>query len=81
MLVVAFYPFLNLPYTGIQGKEEDQTLCMLLNLIMQTNYMKSLMKMLRKQGIKVETGQFGAMMDVQFTNVGPVTLIIDSKDK
>ncbi|HLR92049.1 MAG TPA: D-aminoacyl-tRNA deacylase [Atopostipes sp.] len=28
----------------------------------------------------METGQFGAMMDVQFTNEGPVTLIIDSKD-
>ncbi|WP_188453542.1 D-aminoacyl-tRNA deacylase [Virgibacillus oceani] len=34
-----------------------------------------------EQNIKVETGEFGAMMDVQFTNVGPVTLIIDSKDK
>ncbi|MFS0822573.1 D-aminoacyl-tRNA deacylase [Bacillus sp. 1P02SD] len=34
---------------------------------------------LREKGINVETGSFGAMMDVQFTNVGPVTLIIESK--
>jgi D-aminoacyl-tRNA deacylase len=34
---------------------------------------------LRDKGIKVETGVFGAMMDVQLTNDGPVTLIIDSK--
>ncbi|WP_419881766.1 D-aminoacyl-tRNA deacylase [Peribacillus sp. B-H-3] len=35
----------------------------------------------RKKGITTETGQFGAMMDVQLTNDGPVTLIIDSKEK
>lgn len=34
---------------------------------------------LRNKGIKVETGVFGAMMDVSLTNDGPVTLIIDSK--
>ncbi|MDR4889071.1 D-aminoacyl-tRNA deacylase [Fredinandcohnia sp. QZ13] len=34
---------------------------------------------LREKCINVETGSFGAMMDVQFTNVGPVTLIIESK--
>ena len=34
-----------------------------------------------EHGIHVETGEFGAMMDVSFTNVGPVTLIIDSKEK
>jgi D-aminoacyl-tRNA deacylase len=34
---------------------------------------------LREKGLHVETGTFGAMMDVQFTNVGPVTLIIESK--
>jgi len=36
---------------------------------------------LQAEGIKVETGIFGEMMDVSFTNVGPVTIIIDSKDK
>jgi len=34
---------------------------------------------LRDKGLVVETGAFGEMMDVQFTNWGPVTLIIDSK--
>ncbi|UOQ86119.1 D-aminoacyl-tRNA deacylase [Gracilibacillus salinarum] len=35
---------------------------------------------LRAEGIHVETGQFGEMMDVSFTNVGPVTIILDSED-
>jgi D-aminoacyl-tRNA deacylase len=35
--------------------------------------------MLREKGIRVETGIFGAMMDVQLINDGPVTLIVDSK--
>jgi D-tyrosyl-tRNA(Tyr) deacylase len=36
-------------------------------------------QMLRDQGVKVETGQFGAMMDVALINDGPVTLIVESK--
>ncbi|WP_080874262.1 D-aminoacyl-tRNA deacylase [Oceanobacillus timonensis] len=36
---------------------------------------------LRTEGIVTETGEFGAMMDVQLINDGPVTLIIDSKDR
>ncbi|HLQ97898.1 MAG TPA: D-aminoacyl-tRNA deacylase [Candidatus Dormibacteraeota bacterium] len=36
--------------------------------------------LLRNMDIHVETGEFGAMMDVRFTNLGPVTLIIDSKN-
>ena len=35
--------------------------------------------LLREQGLQVETGAFGEMMDVSFTNWGPVTLVIDSK--
>ncbi|WP_026689107.1 D-aminoacyl-tRNA deacylase [Alteribacter aurantiacus] len=35
---------------------------------------------LKENGLHVETGVFGAMMDVEFTNDGPVTLIIDSKE-
>ncbi|MBY0012863.1 D-aminoacyl-tRNA deacylase [Paenibacillus typhae] len=35
---------------------------------------------LRARGLQVETGVFGAMMDVSFTNWGPVTLILDSRD-
>ncbi|EEL43751.1 D-tyrosyl-tRNA(Tyr) deacylase [Bacillus cereus Rock3-42] len=33
----------------------------------------------RKQGLHVETGKFGAMMDVSLINDGPVTLIVESK--
>lgn len=36
---------------------------------------------LRDKGLKVETGIFGAMMQVKLVNDGPVTLIIDSKDR
>ncbi|MFD0674322.1 D-aminoacyl-tRNA deacylase [Cohnella sp. GCM10027633] len=35
---------------------------------------------LREKGLVVETGKFGAMMDVALVNDGPVTLIVDSKD-
>ncbi|GIO27649.1 D-aminoacyl-tRNA deacylase [Ornithinibacillus bavariensis] len=38
-------------------------------------------QLIADEGITIETGSFGAMMDVQLTNVGPVTLIIDSKEK
>lgn len=34
----------------------------------------------KKQGVKVESGVFGAMMDVTIHNDGPVTFIIDSHD-
>ncbi|GAE94130.1 D-tyrosyl-tRNA deacylase [Gracilibacillus boraciitolerans JCM 21714] len=36
---------------------------------------------LRLEGIHVETGAFGEMMDVSFTNKGPVTIILDSIDR
>ncbi|MDR6122238.1 D-tyrosyl-tRNA(Tyr) deacylase [Bacillus sp. SLBN-46] len=35
--------------------------------------------LLREKGIHVETGVFGAMMDVELVNDGPVTLIVESK--
>lgn len=35
---------------------------------------------LRAKGLHVETGRFGAMMDVSLVNDGPVTLIVDSKN-
>ena len=31
----------------------------------------------RKTGLKVETGEFGAMMDVALVNDGPVTLVLE----
>lgn len=36
---------------------------------------------LRNEGFKVETGVFGADMDVSLVNDGPVTILIDSKNK
>ncbi|QDX93132.1 D-tyrosyl-tRNA(Tyr) deacylase [Brevibacillus laterosporus] len=35
-------------------------------------------EVLRSKGLHVETGRFGAMMDVQIYNHGPVTLIVES---
>jgi len=36
-------------------------------------------KKLKEAGLTVETGIFGAMMDVELVNDGPVTIIVDSK--
>ncbi|WP_059102753.1 D-aminoacyl-tRNA deacylase [Shouchella shacheensis] len=33
---------------------------------------------LREKSIRVETGQFGEMMDVELVNDGPVTLVVES---
>jgi D-aminoacyl-tRNA deacylase len=41
---------------------------------------ESFNQMLSEKGIQVETGRFGAMMDVSLINDGPVTLILDSKN-
>lgn len=35
--------------------------------------------LLRERGIAVETGRFGAMMEVSLVNDGPVTFILDSR--
>lgn len=34
---------------------------------------------LRQQGLRVATGEFGAMMVIELQNHGPVTLLLDSK--
>lgn len=36
---------------------------------------------LRQSGLQVETGKFGADMQVALVNDGPVTIIIDTRDK
>ena len=36
-------------------------------------------ELLRARGLQVETGRFGAMMDVSLVNDGPVTLILESR--
>ena len=33
---------------------------------------------MRQKGVKVETGEFGAEMEISLTNMGPVTIIIES---
>ena len=35
----------------------------------------------RSRGINVETGEFGAEMDVSLVNSGPVTFVLDSHDR
>tara|TARA_A100001037_G_C15109135_1_gene618048 strand:+ start:909 stop:1352 length:444 start_codon:yes stop_codon:yes gene_type:complete len=38
------------------------------------------MVQLQDKGIPVESGEFGAMMDVELINEGPVTFVLNSKD-
>ncbi len=40
---------------------------------------ESFVASLRALGVKVETGEFRAMMDVELVNDGPVTLLLDSE--
>jgi D-tyrosyl-tRNA(Tyr) deacylase len=35
----------------------------------------------RNSGVKVETGEFGATMEVDLVNDGPVTIMLDSKNR
>ena len=35
----------------------------------------------RREGVEVATGRFGAMMDVELVNDGPVTLLLDSEKR
>jgi D-tyrosyl-tRNA(Tyr) deacylase len=35
----------------------------------------------RRRGVKVETGRFGGHMDVELINDGPVTIILDSRNR
>jgi D-tyrosyl-tRNA(Tyr) deacylase len=36
-------------------------------------------ELIRSEGLSVQTGVFGAMMDVELVNAGPVTIILDSR--
>lgn len=40
---------------------------------------KYFVNQVQQKGISIQTGQFGAMMDVMLINDGPVTLIVESK--
>ena len=48
--------------------------------IAETLYLK-FSHLLQDKNIPVRTGQFAAMMDVELINDGPVTFVMDSKDK
>jgi D-tyrosyl-tRNA(Tyr) deacylase len=37
--------------------------------------------LVRKRDVKVETGEFGARMEVDLVNEGPVTIILDSRNR
>ena len=42
------------------------------------SYYKKVVEMIKNSGLKTETGVFGALMEVEYINDGPVTIIIDS---
>jgi D-tyrosyl-tRNA(Tyr) deacylase len=44
-----------------------------------TPLLERFVERLRATGLRVETGRFGAMMDVELVNDGPFTLVIDSE--
>lgn len=39
------------------------------------------LSLVRKGGVKVEQGEFGAMMEVEMVGDGPVTIILDSRNR
>jgi D-aminoacyl-tRNA deacylase len=39
------------------------------------------LSLVRKRGVKLATGRFGAYMEVELVNDGPVTIILDSRDR
>jgi len=41
-------------------------------------FYEKFVEQIRNHGLVVETGQFAARMDVCYTNVGPVTILLDS---
>jgi len=44
-------------------------------------YEKFVVSLEKELGKKIQTGEFGAMMDVALINDGPVTILIDSKQR
>lgn len=44
-------------------------------------YQQFIKKMEQELGKPVQTGSFGALMDVELVNTGPVTIVINTKDK
>jgi len=46
-----------------------------------TQLYEEFMQQLSQQDVDVASGEFGAMMDVHLVNEGPVTIILDSKNR
>ncbi len=44
-------------------------------------YEQFIIQLQKDLGKKIQTGEFGAMMQISLTNDGPVTIIIDSKNR
>jgi D-tyrosyl-tRNA(Tyr) deacylase len=44
-------------------------------------YESFIARLTQESGIKIVTGEFGAYMQVNLTNDGPVTIIIDTKNR
>jgi D-tyrosyl-tRNA(Tyr) deacylase len=42
-------------------------------------YFLSFVELLKAKGLSVQTGQFAASMEVEYTNCGPVTILLDSE--
>jgi len=42
------------------------------------SYYKKVVELIKQSTLKTETGEFGALMEVEYINDGPVTIIIDS---
>lgn len=44
-------------------------------------YCLRFVELLRDRGLSVQTGEFAALMEVQYINSGPVTILLDSEKK
>jgi D-tyrosyl-tRNA(Tyr) deacylase len=64
---------------GDTGKGRRPSFINAANPAKAEKYYENFIQLLINKGIHVETGIFGAMMDVDLINTGPVTLIVDSK--
>jgi len=48
---------------------------------MGEKFYETAVEKIRLQGCRVETGEFQASMEVDYVNIGPVTILLDSKGR
>uniref|UniRef100_A0A7V4DH64 D-aminoacyl-tRNA deacylase n=1 Tax=Candidatus Caldatribacterium californiense TaxID=1454726 RepID=A0A7V4DH64_9BACT len=48
---------------------------------MARQYYEEFLRRLRETGVRVESGVFGAFMEVELQNDGPVTILLESKER